>query len=76
MCMKRHSAAQPGRFPPIRIHPAQRESGSDDWSIGTVAEIAVPRPNEAAAWTRRAAANDNGTLARVALWRRVCAMLG
>jgi hypothetical protein len=76
MCVMRHSAARPLRYPPIRINHAQYQPFGYDWNIRSIApSVEALDPNDADAWTREGGANENELGKRFGLWRRLCSMI-
>ena len=69
MCVMRHSAARPSRLPAVRINPARRRSFGNDWNIRSATDADGLGPDNADAWIRDAAANENDGLKRSELWR-------
>ena len=67
--MIRHSAARPNRLPAVCIKSAPRQRFSNDWKIKSAADADMLEPNDADAWIRDTAANENDVLKRSGLWR-------
>jgi hypothetical protein len=75
MCMIRHSAARPHRYPPIRINHAQNQPFGYDWNIRSATDADALDPGDADAWIRDAVANENDGLKRSGLCRYLFSVL-